>query len=136
MKKESDLWRITKKKTAKINWTRLESWSSFGVPDLLGYHDSCGFFMCELKLARSPKISFSPHQILFHQVHQKRNFILVGVGQEAIHGPRKANEIRLYSSSSILGLLTDYRETPALATCALADSWVDIEQKFLNTPLD
>ena len=129
MKKESDLWRITKKNTPKINWTRIESWASFGVPDLLGFHDSCGFFMCELKLARSPKISFSPHQILFHQVHQKRNFILLGLSCGAPRGPRKANEFKLYSSSSILGLLSDYREAPALASdwpaiqaCLLAEN--------------
>ena len=116
MKKESDLWKITKKNTPKIRWTRIESWASFGVPDILGYHDSCGFFMCELKLAHKPKIAFSPHQILFHQVHQKRNFILLGLSCGAPRGPRKANEFKLYSSSSILGLLTDHRETPALAT--------------------
>ena len=43
--------------TPKISWTRLESWASYGVPDLLGYHDSCGFFMCELKIAYGSKIS-------------------------------------------------------------------------------
>ena len=68
MKKESDLWKLLKKNTPQIKWTRLESWSSFGTPDLLGYHDTCGFFMCELKLVHDKKIHFSPHQILFHQI--------------------------------------------------------------------
>ena len=110
MKKESDLWKLLKKNTPEIKWTRVESWASPGVPDLIGYHDSCGLFMVELKLARGPKVVFSPHQILWHQTHQKRNFILVGQGQDA--GPRS---IKLYGSSSILGLLTDIREVPPVA---------------------
>jgi hypothetical protein len=52
MNEETKLWKKLKKNTPKILWTRLESWASFGVPDLLGYHDSCGFFMVELKIAR------------------------------------------------------------------------------------
>ena len=65
MKPETKLWKLLSKKTPQIRWTRLESWSSFGTPDLLGYHDNCGFFMVELKVAHSHKITFSPHQKLF-----------------------------------------------------------------------
>ena len=50
MKKETKLWKLLSKKTPQIRWTRLESWSSFETPDLLGYHDNCGFFMVELKV--------------------------------------------------------------------------------------
>ena len=56
MKPESKLWQLIKKKTPKIQWTRLESWASFGVPDLLGYHENCGFFMLEMKVTRGKKI--------------------------------------------------------------------------------
>ena len=52
MKAESKFWQQIKKNTPKIQWTRLESWSSFGVPDLLGYNDSCGFFLVEMKVAK------------------------------------------------------------------------------------
>jgi hypothetical protein len=62
VKPESKFWQLVKKNTPQIQWTRLESWASFGVPDLLGYNNKCGFFMCELKVARGKKISFSPHQ--------------------------------------------------------------------------
>jgi hypothetical protein len=57
VKAETKLWKKLKKNTPKIQWTRLESWASFGVPDLLGYHDSCGFFMVELKIARPSRAS-------------------------------------------------------------------------------
>ena len=124
MKPESKFWQIIKKKTPKIHWTRLESWSSFGVPDLLGYHDSCGFFMCEMKIARGPKISFSPHQKLFHQTRTKRNFIIV---QDASLG-----HVKLYESSAIHGLLTDHRETPCLAL----DDWDHIQRLLLDASPD
>ena len=125
MKKESDLWTLLKKNTPEIKWTRLESWSSYGTPDLLGYHDSCGFFMVELKLITKEsqkKVRFSPHQILFHSTMTKRNFILLGLSPAA--GPRS---IKLYGSSSILGLLADIREVPPLAV----DDWGHINACLL-----
>ena len=59
MKEESKFWQLVKRKTPQIQWTRLESWSSYGVPDLLGYNENCGFFMVELKIQNGKKIHFS-----------------------------------------------------------------------------
>ena len=126
MKKESDLWKLLKKNTPEIKWTRLESWASYGVPDALGYHDSCGFFLVELKLItkeNQKKCRFSPHQILFASTMTKRNFILVGQGQAA--GPRS---IKLYGSSSILGLLEDLREVTPVAQ----DDWAHINRLLID----
>ena len=97
MVRESKLWKLLKKNTPQIQWTRLESWASFGVPDLLGYNDKCGFFMVELKVASGNKISFSPHQKLFHYTRTKRNFILVQIPSLKC--------IKLFKSSSLPGLL-------------------------------
>ena len=127
MKKESDLWKLLKKNTPEIRWTRIESWASPGVPDCIGYHDSCGLFMVELKLAYGPRVVFSPHQILWHQTHTKRNFILVGQAEKAA-----SRSIKLYGSSSILGLINDHRETPCLAL----DDWTHINRLLLAAPLD
>ena len=77
MKKESKFWQLVKKKTPQIQWTRLESWASFGVPDLLGYNDNCGFFLVELKVVEGNKVRFSPHQIAFHVRHPDNTFILI-----------------------------------------------------------
>ena len=107
MKQESKFWKLIKKNTPKIQWTRLESWASFGVPDLLGYHDNCGFFLVELKVTKTPKVSFSPHQKLFHLTRTRRNFILL---RDASLGA-----IKLYESTALPGLLVDHRETPSLA---------------------
>ena len=124
MKPESKFWKLIKKNTPKIQWTRLESWASFGVPDLVGYHDSCGFFMVELKVTKTKKVHFSPHQRLFHLTRTKRNFILL---RDASLGA-----IKLYESSAIPGLLTDHRETPSLAI----DDWDHIQRLLIREPLD
>ena len=74
------------------------------------------------KIARAPKISFSPHQKLFHMTRTKRNFILL---QEPL-----GDIIKLYESKSIHGLLTDHRETPSLAI----NDWEHIQQVLINAP--
>ena len=124
MKPESKFWKLIKKNTPKIQWTRLESWASFGVPDLVGYNDNCGFFMVELKVTKSKKVHFSPHQRMFHLTRTKRNFILL---RDASLGA-----IKLYESSAIPGLLTDHRETPSLAI----DDWGHIQRLLIREPLD
>ncbi len=124
MKPESKFWKLIKKNTPKIQWTRLESWASFGVPDLVGYHDSCGFFMVELKVTKTKKVHFSPHQRMFHLTRTQRNFILL---RDASLGA-----IKLYESSAIPGLLTDHRETPSLAI----DDWDHIQRLLIREPLD
>ena len=77
MKPESKLWQKVKKNTPNITWTRVESWASFGFPDLVGYTEKRGFFTVELKVTKSNKITFSPHQIAFHVKHPTNTFILV-----------------------------------------------------------
>jgi len=123
MKKESDLFKILKKNTPKILWTRLESWVSFGVSDCLGYHDSCGFFCVELKLIKNEKqkkVIFSPHQRLWALTHTKRNYILLGTNV-----PRS---IILYESKNINGLLTNYHDTPYLAK----NDWAEINRLLIQ----
>jgi len=152
VKPESKLWALVKKKTPKINWTRLEAssgLSSQGLPDLLGYNDSCGFFMLELKIAHSPKISFgffmlelkiahspkisfSPHQKLWAMTRPKRNFILCQHAPRASGRRQNHLTVKLYQSSAIHGLLIDHRETPCLAQ----DDWEHIQRLLLNEPAD
>jgi len=123
MKPESKFWQLVKKKTPEIQWTRLESWSSYGVPDLLGYHENCGFFMVELKIVYGNKLHFSPHQKLFQLTRKKRNYILA---QEASSG-----RVNLYGSTSILDLLADYKSTQPLAS-----DWDHIQRLLACEPLD
>jgi hypothetical protein len=76
LKNESKLWQKVKKNTPNITWTRVETWASFGFPDLVGYTEKRGFFTVELKLIKAKKITFSPHQIAFHVKHPTNTFIL------------------------------------------------------------
>ena len=110
MKPESKLYQKFKKNTPQILWTRLESWSSFGVPDLLGYNNLCGFFMVELKFTQSNKIKFSPHQILFHTTRNERNFILV---EQALRASRST--VKLFASSEINNLIVGIDKAAPLA---------------------
>jgi len=80
--------------------------------------------MVELKVTKSSKVHFSPHQRLFHLTRTKRNFILL---RDASLGA-----IKLYESSAIPGLLTDHRETPSLAI----DDWDHIQRLLIREPLD
>jgi len=93
MKPESKFWKEVKKNTPQIQWTRLESWASHGLPDLLGYNNNCGFFMCELKVVTTGKPRFSPHQIMFHNTRTFRNFILIK--------SLSSGDVKLYESSAL-----------------------------------
>jgi hypothetical protein len=77
LKPERKFWLEVKKKTPNITWTRIENLALPGVPDLLGYNKNHHFFTVELKVTRSKKIRFSPHQIAFHMTHPDNTFILV-----------------------------------------------------------
>ena len=123
MKSESKLYKKFKQNTPKILWTRLESWASFGVPDLLGYNNLCGFFMVELKFTQSNKIKFSPHQILFHTTRNERNFILV---EQALRASQST--LKLFSSSEINNLIIGIDKAAPLA----ADDFKLIEKILIN----
>ena len=74
---ERKLWHELKRITPQIRWTRIENTSLLGTPDLLGYNSSGKFFTVELKVTKSNKVLFSPHQIAFHITHPTNTFILV-----------------------------------------------------------
>ena len=81
MKSETKFWHEIKtfvtKNNCKLSFTRLENSAAWGTPDLLGYNASSNFFTVELKVTKSNKVRFSPHQISFHVRHPKNTFILV-----------------------------------------------------------
>ena len=80
--------------------------------------------MVELKVTKTKKVNFSPHQKMFHLTRTQRNFILL---RDASLGA-----IKLYESTAIPGLLTDHRETPSLAI----DDWDHIQRLLIREPLD
>ena len=96
---EQKLYKKLKESTPKIIWNRVENLSIPGMPDLLGYNTNGHFFTVELKVTKSKKLRFSPHQIAFHITHPKNTFIIA----EALD-PRSANRFHMYRGSRIMEL--------------------------------
>ena len=85
MKAERKLYEKLKRSCNKISWIRLENLSLSGTPDLLGYNNSGTFFTVELKVTKSNKVRFSPHQIAFHVKHPHNTFICIeALGQRSV----------------------------------------------------
>ena len=124
---EKLFWQQVRKNLTAFSWIRLESRVNHGIPDVLGTTEEGIYFTVELKVTNTTKVKFSPHQILFHTTHTKRNFILV---EQATKGSPRS--IKLYGCNAIHGLLADYRETP----CIAQDDWDHIQRVFINTPSD
>ena len=118
MKSESKFWQEVKKNISEISFTRLESWASAGVPDLLCYNKNGKFFTIELKVTKGEFPIFSPHQISFHIKHPKNSFIL----KKAL-GPLS---IKLYEGSQIMQLKT--REP---CSC-IAEGWTKVQEHLVN----
>ena len=85
MKPERKLYEKLKRNVPQISWIRLENLSLSGTPDLLGYNANHHFFTVELKVTKSNKVRFSPHQIAFHVKHPDNTFIMVKhLGQRSV----------------------------------------------------
>ena len=85
LKAERKLYEKLKRNCNQISWIRLENLSLSGTPDLLGYNVNGHFFTVELKVTKSNKVRFSPHQIAFHVKHPQNSFILVEhLGQRSV----------------------------------------------------
>ena len=99
---EAKLYQKLKKNFIGFSLIRLENLSLLGTPDLLVYNNSGHFFTIELKVTKSKKVRFSPHQIAFHLRHPTNTFIIV----EAL-GPWSSNTfpISMYHGSRIRELV-------------------------------
>ena len=106
---EAKLYKKLKAFTPQIIWNRIENLSIPGMPDLLGYNTSGTFFTVELKVTKSRKIRFSPHQIAWHVTHPKNSFILV----ETLD-PRSRNRFHMFRGSRIMELTGRGLELEAL----------------------
>jgi hypothetical protein len=116
LKPESKFWQEVKKNIKDISFTRLESWASAGVPDLLCYNKNGVFFTVELKVAIKEHVRLSPHQIAFHVKHPNNSFILQ---KSLIRGQPK-----LYPGSMVLDLANRKPCSP------IAESWSGIQKIF------
>ena len=74
---EAKLYKKIKRNFKSISLIRLENNSLLGTPDLLACNTSGHFFTVELKVTKSNKVRFSPHQIAFHVKHPDNTFICI-----------------------------------------------------------
>ena len=98
---ERKLYQKIKKSFTDFSLIRLENLSLSGTPDLLVCNDNGHFFTIELKVTKSNKVKFSPHQIAFHVKHPRNSFILV---ETLDSRSAKHVEYYLYPGSGILAL--------------------------------
>ena len=115
---ERKLYQKIKKSFSNFSLIRLENNSLHGTPDLLVSNARGHFFTIGLKVTKSNKVKFSPHQIAFHVKHPRNSFILVEhLGQRSV---------KLFPGSGILALEACGLKLEALATgleaCRL---WLD-----------
>jgi hypothetical protein len=100
---EAKLYQKIKRNFTDYYLIRLENLSLLGTTDLLVYNTNRNFFTIELKVAKSKKVRFSPHQIAFHLRHPDNTFIMV----QAL-GPCTPNtsSISMFRGSRIRELVT------------------------------
>jgi hypothetical protein len=110
---EAKFYQKIKRNFNDFSLTRVENLSSLGHPDVLGYNTNSHFFTIELKVTKSKKVRFSPHQIAFHLRHPENTFIMV----QAL-GPCTPNTfpISMYRGSRIRELVASGL---ALEACCL-----------------
>ena len=121
---EAKLHKKLRRVCKEISWIRIENLSSLGTPDLLGYNNSGTFFTVELKVTKSKKVKFSPHQIAFHVKHPKNTYILIeALGQRSSKLFQRGNYF-LFSGSRIRELVASGLELGTsglpLGACCLA----------------
>ena len=99
---EAKFYQQIKRNLKGFSFIRIENSSLLGTPDLLVYNTSGNFCTVELKVTKSNKLRFSPHQIAFHKRHPHNTFILA----KAL-GPcsPKTSPISMYRGSRISELV-------------------------------
>ena len=130
--KESGFWKRIKDITPNIDWTRIETYGTPGIPDLLGVlvrEPKNISFWCELKIADTLCLRLSPFQISWNiKRYQlcKDNFILAKIPE--------TKEIMMWEGSYARELATNYREVTPLFT--LIEPYKDVLEPELKRVLE
>jgi len=95
-KKETLFWKAIKKESQSLGiyWHRIENIANSGTPDLLGTHNSIGYFTLELKITSNNKVNISPFQIAYNKmafINGARAYFLVS--------PLEQRTLKLYEGN-------------------------------------
>jgi hypothetical protein len=110
--RESTFWKNVKEITPNIYWTRIETYGTPGLPDLLGVCMSPEkniSFWCELKIAKGNQLLLSPFQISWNIKRYslcQDNFIMAKIPE--------TREVCMWSGSLVRELVTNYKEVEPL----------------------
>ena len=110
--RESNFWKNIKEITPNIYWTRIETYGTPGLPDLLGVcmHEPKNIsFWCELKIAKGHQLLLSPFQISWNVKRFslcQDNFVMAKIPE--------TREICLWSGSLVRELAVNYTEVEPL----------------------
>ena len=120
MAEERNLWLQLKRNTPLVVWTRIESTTALGIPDLHGFYRRC--FWVELKIIKNNKINFSAHQIAWINRH-----ITLGAPVFVLARDPRAGTIELFSGSIVRSPHT-VDKVPSLVSIPARPRPVDWEQ--------
>ena len=110
---EAKFYQQIKRNFKSLSLIRIENNSLLGTPDLLVCNTSGHFCTVELKVTKSKKLRFSPHQIAYHVRHPHNTFILAKT-----LGPCSSNTspISMFHGSRISELVISGLELEACAS--------------------
>lgn len=106
--RESTFWKNVKSITPNIYWTRIETYGTPGIPDLLGVcmHPKKNVsFWCELKIAKGNQLLLSPFQIAWNIKRYslcQDNFIMAKIPE--------TREVCLWTGACARELVVNYKE--------------------------
>ena len=89
-----------KKLDRKLILTRLETWLTAGIPDLLVCDEQGGLHLIELKVTKGNTVDLRPHQVAFLNTHQHASTWILVKRQTKTSEP----EVLLYRGSDALDL--------------------------------
>ena len=103
--RERQLWKNlrdgTKKERPGISLTRLETWATPGVPDVMACDEAGRFHLVELKHTGTAIVELRPHQVAFLTAHRRASVWLL-VRRLHTHENRETSELFLYRGGQAL----------------------------------
>ena len=131
--RESTFWKNVKSITPNIYWTRIETYGTPGIPDLLGVYVDKSLkrnisFWCELKLTKVNKLDLSPFQIAWNIKRYslcQDNFIMAKGVEE--------RKIFFWPGSVVRELVTNYKDVEPLFT--VDQPWTHVLEPALKRVL-
>ena len=125
--KESRLWTSFRQaiSTSPKKWTttRIETWATPGVPDILLCDEAGGFHFVELKTTAGQAVDLSPHQVAWHTRHAHAS-VWVLIEQAAASDRPRA--LHLYHGRDAVSLRTDGLRHPAAGSWSWPVAWDEI----------